>query len=144
MKNVLSYFEKSQSSSQTKRFMHGLVPNIFETCECLANTCLHMVANFAYMLNIHTVSKSLHVNGAYMCDKTERLGMLKDRKSLVKVSDGCFTIDVGDFVIPFCIAKGLVLRVCGSFLKYDDFLLLWTVPPLPADLRKKTEDGVSN
>ena len=44
--------------------MCGLVPKILETSERVVNIFLHTGANFAYMLNLHTVSKSAHVNGA--------------------------------------------------------------------------------
>ena len=56
--------DKNQSSSQTKRFMHGLVQKILETCERVANKFLHPGANYTYMYNLHIVCKSAHVNGA--------------------------------------------------------------------------------
>ena len=57
-------FDKYQSSSQTKGFMHGFVPKFLETCERVANILLLPGADSAYMQNLHTVSKSAHVNGA--------------------------------------------------------------------------------
>ena len=59
-----SVSDKNQSSSQTKGFMHGLVQNIFETCERVANIFLHPGTNYTYMYNLHTVCKSEHVNRA--------------------------------------------------------------------------------
>ena len=59
-----SISDKNQSSSQTLGFMHGLVQNILETSECVANIFLHPGANYTYMYNLHTVCKSAHVNGA--------------------------------------------------------------------------------
>ena len=44
--------------------MHGLVQKILGTCEREANKFLHPGANYTYMYNLHTVCKSVHVNGA--------------------------------------------------------------------------------
>ena len=44
--------------------MHGLVQKIVETCERVANIILNPGANYTHMYNLHTVSKSAHVNGA--------------------------------------------------------------------------------
>ena len=43
--------------------MNGLVQKILETCEQVANIFLHPGVN-TYIYNLHTVSKSAHVNGA--------------------------------------------------------------------------------
>ena len=56
-----SVYDKNQSSSRTKGFMHGLVQKILKTCERVANIFLHPGANYTYMYNLHTVYKSAHL-----------------------------------------------------------------------------------
>ena len=46
---ILRVSDKNQSSSQTKRFMHGLVQKILGTCERVANKFLHTGANYTYI-----------------------------------------------------------------------------------------------
>ena len=59
-----SVSDKNQSSSQSKGFIHWLVQKILVKCERVANKFLHPGANYTYMYNLHTVCKSVHVNGA--------------------------------------------------------------------------------